>query len=77
MERTLEAPVVTIDWAKIEKVANELGPRTRGLVRARNIVGLRSWLAYAVANCESWPPAVALLYWELHELIALSRDGAS
>jgi hypothetical protein len=75
MERTLEAPVVTIDWVKVEKVAKELGPRTRGLVRARNVVGLRGWLAYAVAHDENWPPSVALLYERLFELLT-PKDGA-
>ena len=65
-----------IDWAKIEKVAQELGPRTRGLVRARNVVGLRAWLGYAVAHDENWPASVALLYERLFELVTSSEDGA-
>jgi hypothetical protein len=75
MERTLEAPAV-IDWAAVEAIAKKLGPRTRGLVRVRTVVGLRAWLAYAVTADRNWPAEVAALYEELFALVVSSSDGA-
>jgi hypothetical protein len=59
-------------WTAVEELAERLGPRTQGLVAARNVVGLRCWLAYAAPAIERRSPELAALYATMLELIAPS-----
>lgn len=59
-----------IDWEAAAAVGRRCGPRTRGLVAARNAPALREWLRQAVVMCEPRMPEIAAVYLELYALVA-------
>jgi hypothetical protein len=63
------ASTKTIDWDAVNQIAEQLGPRTRGLVTVRNVVGLRIWARAAADTTAAWSIPTAQLYERLAELI--------
>jgi hypothetical protein len=59
-----------IDWDAVEQIAEQLGPRTRGLVAARNVIGLRIWVREAAATTAAWSIETAQLYERIAELVS-------
>jgi hypothetical protein len=64
-----------IDWATVDRLVQGLGPRTRGLVAVRNVVGLRAWLPAAAEMSRA--PQLAEMYVELARLVGAEPWGAA
>jgi hypothetical protein len=70
------APADAVDWEAVEKVAATLGPRSRGLVRVRNLDALRVWAPAAADATAVWSLDTALRYRLLARLVGADQDGA-
>src|SRR5262245_15627699 len=68
----IDAPADPIDWAALNELAPRLGPHSRGLIAARNVIGLRSWACRMAPRSDDLHPAVGSVYRELAELLDLA-----
>jgi hypothetical protein len=65
--------VDALDWGRLDKLAPQLGPRSRGLIACRNADGLRVWAVRAAAIALTFHPDVASAYRELADIVLAPR----